>query len=216
MSNQANLIIAGIPRCGTTMMWYASQGLEAHSRMPRNYALGDTPVLKTHQRPSHLKIASEARAIFMYGDPLLAVISTRIHRWDSRHFWNCGCSADPATSDIYSSDILGYEAMFDEWVLLRPQKCRTLLLRYETMHDHVATISEFLGREIVLPPRRERSTSLELISDDELRHAEITYARLIGKVSASPNVAVLPGSEDVVDGTFTFGYPPSDRTPAGA
>lgn len=193
------LIIAGIPRSGTTMMWYASQGMKPTSHMPRNYNPSTALVLKTHATPSKLGLPlrqlPQMRAIFMFGDPIMSVISTRLRRWDNKHFWNCGCTLSPREADIYGKDILGYERMFDGW--MKPQPFPLLTLRYETVHDNLAIIRKFLDHpSFHLPLRHERKTKLTDIRPDQLQSAAQTYASLARKIKQAQDAVVWSPNKD--------------------
>lgn len=182
------LIVAGIPRCGTTMVWYAVQGMTARSRMPKSYSSATHDILKTHRSPP---ASYHGKAIFLFGDPVLAVISTRRSRWDHKHFRNCGCHRDPANTNIYTHDWLGYEALFDSW--MRRQDFDTIAVRYESIHTHAAVIEEFLDVGLFLPTRARRRTKHDDVPPRVLDRIMITYAGLIAKVERAPDVSIWSG-----------------------
>jgi hypothetical protein len=175
------------------MMWYGVQGKKPASHMPGGYDPKTADVLKTHAIPQRLNIsprdAVDCRAIFMFGDPVLSVISTRRSRWDKKHFANCGCFRLPSECDIYRQDVLHYGLMFNAW--MKPQQFPLLALRFETAYRYVDLIRQFTGATAVaLPAFRERNTKRDHVSASELDAINFTYQGLIERVREAPDIAV--------------------------
>ena len=178
------IICAGLPRSGTTMMFRALAGLPPGNNTPNEDLNG---CLKTHSfRP--LEFAGAKAAIFLFGDPVLSVISTRLRRYGPKHFTNCGAHGiDPETADIYSDDVLNYSKMFHAWT--RHQPFPLAVFRYETIHDNITHLEGFLNREVTLPEKRPRKTSVDMVPAEILERIERAYADLIVAVEAAPDVA---------------------------
>ena len=180
------VVIAGTPRCGTTYLFRSLAGLEQSEFTPKRYE-GD--LIKVHG-PAPKDLPPEYRAIFMYGDVVRAVISTKKKRWTREHFRNCGCRK--WFPKIYERDDLNYELMFDTWT--RDNGYPVLALRYETMHEHIDVISDFVGERVRLLPWIARTTSYEEVAAEVLRTIRTTYESLIAKVAAMPAYQLIPDS----------------------
>jgi hypothetical protein len=191
LKHTPRLIVAGIPLCGTTMLWYACQNMPPSGHMPKDYDPLKNDVHKVHSLgpPPHYR----GRAVFVFGDPILAVISTRKRRWDQQHFDNCGRpDRRPAKSDIYREDVLRYELMFDGW-MRRQRECTVLAIRYERMHHHAGVIREFLsaaGLELHMPQPRKRKTTHDDIPHQDWVAASLTYGSLNRKVLMAPDIGI--------------------------
>ena len=57
--------------------------------------------------------------------------------------------------DLFEKDILNYERQIDSWI--KNSADAVLYVRYEELWDKLEEIKEFLGFEVFLPDRRERS-----------------------------------------------------------
>lgn len=186
-------LIASVPRCGSTFLMRSLAGLPPGSTCPKESDcafvrdLGSLPLkrfLKTHALAPD-RLPEDVRAIFLFGDPVCAVISTWEKRFDRNHFLNCGYTAAEPPS-IYERDDLGYEAIFDSW--MTPHSYPVLALRYEAMFDHQQAISEFLGIPVKLPPQRPRTTN---ISPELGQRLQRVYSSLYRKVAMAPDVSVI-------------------------
>jgi len=184
------IICAGIPRSGTTMMFRALAGLKAGATTPQDYK---GPIRKTHSfRPRSFKKCT--KAIFLFGDPVASVVSTREKRYMSRHFENCGAGdRDPETTDIYREDALNYTKMFNAWT--RRQPFDLLLARYETLYENLPVIEGFFGRQLNVPPHRPRKTDPgETVSPDDLKAIRKTYEKLIKRIESAPDITIFSAS----------------------
>jgi hypothetical protein len=189
------IMIASIPRCGSTVMLRALAGLPQGSWYPNEpdcafvrdlKQLSRTRFLKTHSiEPDHLP--ENVRAIFLFGDPIAAIVSTRNKRFDAQHFANCGYTGENPP-DIYTRDDLGYEQIFDSW--MTPHNYPVLAVRYETMFDHQEALSKFLGVPVRLPRQQPRTT--EIASDLKARLSDV-YGSLIEKVKNARDVQIIGG-----------------------
>lgn len=180
-----DILCAGIPRSGTTMLYRALCGLKPASTTPQPQT---GPIRKTHSfEPA--RFTGIRAAVFVFGLPVPSVISTRLNRWGAAHFANCGAAhRDPDTTDIFREDALNYEAMFDAWMQRQPFDL--VAVRYDRMHDHQAAIAEVLGTPFTLPPRRKRRTRLDAVDPADLDAARQTYRRLTRKVRKAPDLSI--------------------------
>lgn len=182
--DEIDIICAGLPRSGSTMLYRALAGLPPGSTTPQPQT---GPVRKTHSFRPH-EFTGVRAAVFIFGDPVAAVISTRAHRWDKGHFRNCGArNRDPETTDIFREDALHYERMFTAW--MRPQPFALACVRYETLHENAERLAAFLDMPLDLPPRRQRRDSSSVLGPGDLEAIHETYARLIRCVARAPDIA---------------------------
>ncbi|WP_306150166.1 MULTISPECIES: hypothetical protein [unclassified Roseibium] len=185
MSTNKTIVCAGVPRSGTTLMYRALAGLTAGSTTPDIV----TDVEKTHSfQPKNYSFAQ--KAIFLFSDPVLSVISTKLHRYDPKHFQNCGSGhLDPADTDIFTNDALNYEAMFDSWT--NNNEVETICVRYETLYRNIPIIQSFFSpRTLFIPPYKKRSTSTADIDEIHLTQIKSTYSKLIEKTQLAPDVSI--------------------------
>lgn len=176
------IVVAGIPRCGTTYMARALAGMEPWSTFPRG---GSNGIYKTHLPPSRVPGEID-RAVFMFADVADSVISTRLRRWDRKHFRNCGHDDLPATADIYEQDALGYEDIFDAWY--RPQAFPLICARYEAVGIGVLeVIADFLGRRVEWPEWNRRPH----YHHPKRSEIEAAYAGLVSKVRDAPDLKMF-------------------------
>ncbi len=176
------IAVAGIPRSGTTMVSRTLSGVEPGNTW-KSFDDMQNRIVKTHDSNADaVKNRREIdKAIFMYGDPVLAVISTKMNRYNKTHFRNCGCLLDPKAVNIYEYDVLNYEKMFDAWTKVS-KSCPTLCLRYETLHENNHVIEDFIQQKVKLPKRKERNTREDMVSSVDLRLIKKTYHGLIVKI----------------------------------
>ena len=180
------IVCAGIPRSGTTMMFRALAGLPPGRQTPS----GEFGVQKTHT-PDPSSLQHVDKAIFLFGNPIHSVISTRQRRYGQKHFENCGAGdRDPETTDIYHEDALNYERMFDEWT--HNSRFDTLCVRYETLYENLEVIQAFFpGRHLYIPPKQARLTDIESsVTGEELEVIKATYAGLIEKIDGAPDISI--------------------------
>lgn len=185
------VLITCIPRCGSTYLFRSITGLGPGSWMPRNYT---GPVKKKHafhiDHPREHLVRQWIReenykTIFLFGDVVDAVVSTRFNRYDPMHFKHCGCDRDPSDVDIYLEDALNYEMMFDSWT--QDVRYPLLVLKYEFLYEQENVISDFLEKKIKLMAWKPRTNWRAKISANELLMIESTYSSLIEKVERMPD-----------------------------
>ncbi len=189
-STVGKLVVAGIPRSGTTMMFRALAGLPPGTTTP---ALEMNGVLKTHSFEPET-FAGAAWGIFLFGNPVLSVISTVQKRYNRNHFENCGAAdLDPEEVDIFDADHLNYERMWDAWTAR--QSFPVVALRYESLHKSIRHVENLLGQDIPLPSFKRREASARDVSPEDLQRIRQTYAGLRRKVNRAPDFSLyLPDS----------------------
>ena len=119
-----------------------------------------------HQYPDSIY---GSKVIFIYADPCQVVMSVEEHDddWVKQHYGNL--RGDISNYRNHNVDSLNLENMFIAF--MQPQNFPMLSLKYECLWENVDIISEFVGRDIVLPQKkcRYREPTPELVK---------TYSRL--------------------------------------
>jgi len=118
--------------------------------------LKKAPVLKTHDLHRHDR-CDEEKCIFVFGDPLEAAQSVdKLRRskgdiWVDEHIYHlCGSGR---ASEIFEKDVLNYENQIRSWSASK----KAFLVHYDDLWSRVHELSDFLGFELHLPEKRERS-----------------------------------------------------------
>ena len=187
------VLVASMPRCGSTLLFRAIAGHPPGSRSPKNdrqcqfinsiIEMPDKRFLKTHATAPQA-LPSDLKVIFLFGDPLHAIWSTWKKRFKWQHFGTCGYTHD-TPPDIFHRDDLGYEKIFDSW--MDNKSSQILKVRYEALWDNRHLIEEFIGRPVLLPPKRQRQTQ---VPPDCAATLQRTYAQLIHKTNQAPDLSI--------------------------
>lgn len=116
------------------------------------------PVGKTHDLFTDA-CASNATVIFIYGDPLESALSVENQvkkngaSWFDHHVFHLRSRG--RSSDLYQADVLNYRNQMDSWVTTKREN--VLVLHYDQLWEMKNEISHFLGFEVSIPLRRQRS-----------------------------------------------------------
>jgi len=192
------VLVAGIPRCGTTYIFRSLAGLQQHGGSPKGSHLEALPILKAHSLappesfgdPWAEKVKKHVdrggKVVFVFGDPVLAVVSTRNRRFDVVHAKNCGYTGKLRDARIFDKDCFNYERMFDSW-MRGDLKAPMLAVRYETLPENLTMLDDFLDRKVRWLPWILRETKETMVSEEVLLRIRGTYASLISKVEEAPN-----------------------------
>lgn len=183
-SKKKGIIVAGIPRCGTTLVFRALAGLPQGDTTPRNYY---GLIKKTHGLAPQ-SLPSGYKTVFMFGDVVKSVMSTKKSRYDRNHFLNCGCIKNPEETDIYLEDALNYESMFNSWH--QKHNYPIICLRYEKLYENINILNTFLKTNVSFPKKNRRFTKYSDCSKEELKQIKNTYQSLIEKLQYAPDVSI--------------------------
>jgi len=194
------ILIASLPRAGSTMLFRAIAGLPQGSTMPRNpfckfvhdlSKIPNKPFLKTHS-PAPKSLPKDIRVIYLYDDPVKCVVSARKKRWDKLS-WYLNNWVHDNEPDIYNKDDYGLEENFSSWI--SGHDYPVLAVRYESMWQRKKEIEKFVGFNFRLPEKKERTTEI----DDDLKyHLQTVYFQLSNRMQEVPDVALI-SNEDVED-----------------
>ena len=186
------IILVSIPRCGSTWLFHSLNESPHSDTTPKNkydvisgvevpYSVrNDYKIYKTHLPYSFWEknINSNDYVILLVGDVIESVISTKLKRFDKRHFINCGYFGEP--KNIFEEDFLGYENIFDSWTKSGLKNLK--ILKYEKLDFD--GLKDFLPFNTKLNPFILRKKSnVNKITKDELLKLKTTYQRLINKVN---------------------------------
>ncbi len=175
------IIVAGIPRTGTTLLARALEGLEPKGSWSQKQA---NKVYKTHYPETDVNVCD--KAIFLFGDVIKSVISYRKRRWDINSMRNCQCYKDLKDIDLYKRDDCNFEKIFDSWT--NPIKHEVLAIKYSNIWNCKDKIKEFVGWDFILPTKRNRLTNYVDVDNVDLHNIRNTYKNLIKTVNKMPNI----------------------------
>lgn len=185
------IIVAGIPRSGTTYFFRSLNNLPQSPISPdfdkiedHAHYLNDT--IKLHTPYNTLPLNEDYKVIFLHRELKDSLVSnTLIFNNDIPHFRNVGSEYNGFLTDvIFEQDILNLESIFDTWVT--HAKYPTLVLKYETLPDYFKEIEAFLGRSIsFLPFNLSPSKILPEEHQDKFYN---TYKGLINKLNLLSNI----------------------------
>ena len=103
-TKKSRVLIASVPRCGSTYLLRSLAGLPQGNTTPKHKSkhiafvrdLNSLPrsrFLKTHSTAPET-LPDDVRTVFLFGDPISAVVSTHEKRNTRDHWLNCGYSAE--------------------------------------------------------------------------------------------------------------------------
>ena len=204
--NSTRLVIASTGRAGSTMLTNAvaaslikhKLGIETHTHL--NYLLSRSSkeivgrlrhinkysayICKTHDLYDKLNNKVKCKYIFIHGDPLDSAISVeqivtkKGIQWFSQHQHHLHGSGE--YKYIFQKDILNYEGQLRSWMSHYDKDI--YCVAYEDLWAQRSALSRFLGFELVLPKKRERSKKRQppnVNSDlfERLRKARDAYSQ---------------------------------------
>ena len=191
------IVIAGLGRCGTTLVSKAISG-SVKNNFRYIVDLEDTPIaepeiIKTHSYPPITPLPSNSRVVFMFGEITNIILSTcnQINLWGEYHYLHTRTSTPfRRNEDLYESDQLKLEQLFDSWY--RPQHFALLTLRYEALYNkqNLAVMKDFLGVDIQFPPWVPRQTEQNL--EPKTAVIKNVYKTLDEKISKAEDCKVWP------------------------
>ena len=117
--------------------------------------LGSSLIIKTHSLPSGKH--NNCKVVFIFGDPLDSVLSAKEmekkfgQKWFEEHIFHLESNSN--TNDWLEHDVLNFESQLETWQLADS----ALIIHYDDIWKYKNYISEFLGFELFLPTRKNRS-----------------------------------------------------------
>lgn len=187
------ILIASLPRAGSTMLFRAIAGLPHKKTTPTNpycefvrdlNQLPNKPFLKTHS-PAPDKLPQDVRVIYIYGDPVKSVVSFRNKRWNISS-WQKNNWFYEHEPDIINKDDLDFEKNFDSWLSIHNYP--VLAIRYESLWSYQEILRKYLGFRFKIPKPQIRTTE---VNDDLKEHLERIYSKLIYKMKKTPEIVYI-------------------------
>lgn len=159
------IVTASCGRCGSTLISKAIAnhfGMEWSDFVRGYHELPEFGILKTHcWAPKELE--PNGRYLYIYGDPVTSAISAHSQPEDFQiaHYINMGASYETKKFWPYE-DVLHLEQNFRSWQR-HFGRSNVMPISYEEMFDDKkrSQICEFIGEQVVFPPRVSRQTSID-------------------------------------------------------
>ena len=126
------------------------------------------PIQKTHDLYSE-EAAQSVKYVFVYGDPLDSArsVETMVEKygedWLKQHLHHLNSSG--SLDELYCKDILNFEAQMDSW--MNAPRASVLAIKFDDLWNKASEISQFVGFDVTLPAREERSKKPDLRQHDE-------------------------------------------------
>jgi len=158
------VIVAGMGRCGTTMLRDALRkyGFESTPYLRRFsdcFIYGNGKVYKSHYYPPD-RLPYNVKLIYMFGNPLDIAISTnnQINRWGRLHHDHHGSSLFKGTNELYFDDTLQLGKHFNVWY--KHHKFPFISIKYESLYNYNTRemLNKYLGFKLELPPYVKRQS----------------------------------------------------------
>jgi hypothetical protein len=189
-------IISGLGRCGTTLLHQAIYDCSIIKKTEfvvdlQGYNFSDECLYKTHDfapdfLPGHPKV------IFMFGNPRNTVSS--FHSFDDTiNIYNRLHANHSDSCKYYLKDTLRLEALFDSWY--KPQTFDLMTIRYETMHEYMFEIQNFLDTNFDIPAKKSRGTNWKL--DPHYKDLSTILVKLDQKIKDADDIKVWPKNKEI-------------------
>lgn len=212
LNNGVEVLIVSFGGVGTTFL------IEEIARYKKTNAASNTDGYKHLPLPP-LSRNRKIKVIYLFGDPILACIS--LFRRSYQHAASVqmqkflpGDYVIPRELDLEAygklqRDGLFFERHFTHWHTTYGFYPR-MFVRYESLFDHLETIAEFLelpkGFVLNFPAKKERRSSLELVSAQTQDSLSLLYGDLAIRLKAMPDVFKLPAAPKPIGLYFSNPY----------
>ena len=156
MDKNYNIIVAAIPRTGSTLVARSFAHL-SHDSSCWDYNK-ENGVYKTHKLEPYIDTNCK-KAIFTFGDVTLSILSMLERRWDKYAFRNCGYVGPVKECNMINRDDLNFETIFDTWT--NPTKHIVLAIRYRAIASYISEIEDFVGYSAKWPSFKNRKNKIQ-------------------------------------------------------
>jgi len=191
MTNYQTIVVAGMGRCGTTLVFDAIRKKNEFVRDLQNLNNPDfirLNVIKTHDFPP-TTLPPNTKCIYMFGNPYHIVFSSHGPKVNHHeHYLNM--HSEPSSRFKFTwEDTLQLQKNFTLWH--QPQPFPLLTLRYETLWQNIHVLNEFLGFEVQLPKQKPRETHFENPQlANQMWEVRRTYEPLHNIIEQAPNAKI--------------------------
>lgn len=188
-----NATVRGMAKARFGSLWrFGEEGVRGWAFKPEHTEFRAGVVYKTHALRESVPDDANVRVIFVFGTASTAVLSVLSiadrfsPEWVSAHFDNM--NAQGTLTELPTRDVLRLEEQIDSWHTPGPQD--VLAVKYDTLWTNVDAISDFVGYEVRLPPRRPRAKPADRAAAlaSEVKQ---TYKRLDEKIQALPDLTLV-------------------------
>lgn len=198
---QAPVVVNSFGRSGSTVLFEGVAASAARGgRVARKIVRGEAwrldrdPVgrhrcYKSHDYPTP-SLRRDARVLYVFGDPVDAThsVAQRVdslgHEWLEEHCRHL--RVEPFSPEtLFERDALRIKDHLQSW--LEQDHVAAAFVRYEAMWDHLQEVSDFVGFEVILPPKRQRTSGAVKLGPDPLREV---YADAIRVVEGLPDWSI--------------------------
>jgi len=154
------IVIPSMGRCGSTALFFAIRAsVPPHAgrfvhQLERTEIL-DGEIIKTHDKAPKV-IPDNWKVIYLHGneDAIYKSVLLQSNEWKKQHFIHFGKEFVDNETSIIFGDGLGLQENYDSW----KDKNNVLCIHYDNLFESEGIISEFLGVDITLPKRIQRTT----------------------------------------------------------
>ena len=157
------IIIAGLGRCGTTLVrdTFEKSGYIKARRFlkvikPNSYEEGI--IYKTHAYPPDA-LQSDVKLIFLYDDPYDIIYSTykQMNRWGKNHHIHFESSEYVENKSVLRKDTLNLEKMFRAWMSKKPFKFLSVPYKSLSNIENQQKIASFTNHEFKIEDFKKRT-----------------------------------------------------------
>jgi hypothetical protein len=193
LSSEFSFIVAGLGRCGTTLVYKSIIGTDKAvrgkfiTRFSRQKKYIKGTIYKTHDFPPE-SLPPHVKLVFMFGNPMNAALSGYEEFKQDKHYRNISSDKFHQRENIFNEDILNLEKHFNAWNKI--QGFEFISIRYEALYKEKTQdmLEEYLGFNINLPPYRRRKTDWQ--SHPMKEALERTYSHLNLKIEAAEDCKI--------------------------
>jgi hypothetical protein len=144
----------------------------------------DGVVYKTHDYPPS-DVRNE-RYLYIYSDPY-AIIGSIYRKyknkdltWVNRHARHLKARNMGRIDEVFEKDVFNIEKHFDSWFAFSKQP--TFRVRLGALWKYQKELSQFIGCNVRLPPKKSRKTNLKVLNEDTKKRMKSTYGQLRHKM----------------------------------
>lgn len=196
LGHSKSYLVAGIPRCGTTLIWAAiASRISVYTYTDfvvdlKNFSPQRGHLYKTHDFPEQLLNSDPVKVIFMFGNPMDSALSAskafvgrEQKACEHQHSFQYG-----SPDQVFEYDLYRLEENFDRWY--QPQSFEFCSIRYEALYEGGVEerLRDFLQLDVSLPPQVVRKSSAK----EHPRYKELAeiYGNLERKVNDAEDFKV--------------------------
>jgi hypothetical protein len=154
------IVIPSMGRCGSTALYFAIRAsVPPHAgRFVHKLStaiIEDGEIIKTHDKAPET-IPNNWKVIYLHGDKdaIYKSVLNQPTEWKKQHFIHFDKQFINNEESVIFGDALGLDSNYESW----KKHGNVLCIHYENLFESEGIISEYLGVQITLPKRIERTT----------------------------------------------------------